>query len=234
MFKAKKIKETKRYCVALKSARLQKGLSLEQLSEQTRINVKNLTALEECRINDIPAASIYVKHYIKCYAKAVGMDPAMALAGFGFENKWNKKEKQLLPSPCVNKKSLFDFSRLARAGVLTLLVVVFSGGLLWQLWQFVQPPSLALYNPPDGLMTSAASVTISGKSEKQVSIHINGEPIQSNEEGRFETEIPLQKGINTVTVQATKKSGKQTITSRTIVRSKTAQALSLAPTTHKN
>lgn len=234
MFRAKKIKETKRYCVALKTARMQRRLSLEDLEYATRINKNHLQALEECRIGDIPAPTVYIKQYIRCYAKAVGIDPEHALAGFGFENKWNAEESLILPSPCIDKKSLFDFSRLVRAGVLLLIVAAFAGGLGWQLWSFVQPPSLALYNPPDGLMTSAHSVTISGKSEKQVTIHINGEPVQSNQEGIFQTDVPLQKGVNTVTIQATKKSGKQTSATRTIVRSRSAQALSQGPTTAKN
>ncbi|TSC64271.1 MAG: Uncharacterized protein G01um101493_179 [Microgenomates group bacterium Gr01-1014_93] len=91
-----------------------------------------------------------------------------------------------------------------------------------QMVRFLKPPTLTITNPQNGLVTALPSILIEGYTEKEVAVAVNGVPIQNNEEGFFQTPLPLETGVNTIAVQATKKSGKQRTELRTVVREATS------------
>ena len=57
----------------LQAARLEKKISLEQVSQQTRIGLGNLLLIEQEDFEQLPA-EVYVKGFLRSYAKAVGAD----------------------------------------------------------------------------------------------------------------------------------------------------------------
>ena len=57
----------------LQAIRLEKKISLEQVSQQTRIGLGNLLLLEQEDHEQLPA-EVYVKGFLRSYAKAVGAD----------------------------------------------------------------------------------------------------------------------------------------------------------------
>src|SRR3989344_5756560 len=219
IFRSKKLGTPPRFCMRLKEARVRRGISLEDMSRRTRVNVQYLKALEECRLHELPGGAVYTRQYIRLYAQAVGIDERTIVKSFGFEQEWektkNKSEEKLTPRTLA-KKSFFNIPKFIRG------VALFgAGGALvtldaFQMVRFLEPPALAINNPPDGLVTQAENITIEGSTEKEALVHINGTPIVKSEEGLFSESIPLQKGLNTFSIQATKKSGKQTILIRTI------------------
>ena len=56
----------------LKSARLKKGISLEQMAAKTRIDIKFLEAIDNGNFGFLP--ELYVKAFIKQYANVVELD----------------------------------------------------------------------------------------------------------------------------------------------------------------
>lgn len=58
----------------LKKARLDKGISLEDLQETTKIRKKYLECIEVGNYDALPG-NFYVRAFIKSYAEAVGLDP---------------------------------------------------------------------------------------------------------------------------------------------------------------
>jgi cytoskeletal protein RodZ len=57
----------------LQAIRLEKKISLEQVSQQTRIGLGNLLLIEQENHEQLPA-EVYVKGFLRSYAKAVGAD----------------------------------------------------------------------------------------------------------------------------------------------------------------
>jgi len=58
---------------SLTSIRTNKGISLEEISENTKIKVSTLRALEEGEFDSLPGG-IYNISYLRQYARAVGAD----------------------------------------------------------------------------------------------------------------------------------------------------------------
>lgn len=77
----------------LKELRLLKGLSLKELSEQTRINIKYLENLEQNNLTFLP--EVYVRSFLKTYVKHLGGDEKKFLELF---------EEQLHPKPKVEEE----------------------------------------------------------------------------------------------------------------------------------
>jgi len=66
----------------LQAIRLEKKISLEQVSQQTRIGLGNLLLLEQEDHEQLPA-EVYVKGFLRSYAKAVGADGDEVIRRYG-------------------------------------------------------------------------------------------------------------------------------------------------------
>ncbi|WP_324670257.1 helix-turn-helix domain-containing protein [Geochorda subterranea] len=65
----------------LREAREARGLSLQAVSERTRVRAPFLEAIEEGRYEELPGP-VYTRGFLKLYARAVGLDPARVLAAW--------------------------------------------------------------------------------------------------------------------------------------------------------
>jgi cytoskeletal protein RodZ len=67
--------------LGLAACRLRKQISLEQISETTKITVRTLQAIEEGDFKRLPGG-IYSTSYIRQYARAIDFDEAELLARY--------------------------------------------------------------------------------------------------------------------------------------------------------
>lgn len=67
--------------VTLRRAREQRGLSTRDIAQKTRISVRWLEALEEARLDGLPA-EVFVSGYLRSYARAVGLDGQSLLSRY--------------------------------------------------------------------------------------------------------------------------------------------------------
>jgi transcriptional regulator with XRE-family HTH domain len=65
----------------LRRAREQSGLTLKQIADATKLSVRNLTALENNRVEQLPGG-IYRRAIVRSYAAHVGLDPEQTLRAF--------------------------------------------------------------------------------------------------------------------------------------------------------
>jgi cytoskeletal protein RodZ len=70
----------------LKRERELRGISLKQISEETRIGVRFLEALEDDRLDVIPG-EFYRRSYLRAYARYLGLDEDQALNVYDFSRK---------------------------------------------------------------------------------------------------------------------------------------------------
>ncbi len=57
----------------LKAIRVEKGISLDEVSEKTRIRIAHLLLIEKEDLDSLPS-EVFVKGFLRAYAKAVGID----------------------------------------------------------------------------------------------------------------------------------------------------------------
>jgi cytoskeletal protein RodZ len=66
----------------LRSERETRGMSLEEVARATRIPVASLERLEADRYDDLPG-EVFVRGFLRSYAKAIGIDGDAVLAHYG-------------------------------------------------------------------------------------------------------------------------------------------------------
>lgn len=78
----------------LQTTRIQQGLSLDDIALQTFIKKNYLEALEEDRLEDLPAA-VYACGYIRQYARLLGLDDAELVQHYQHQlDAWDGQERQ--------------------------------------------------------------------------------------------------------------------------------------------
>ena len=89
----------KTFAEGLKRTREEAGITLERVSAKTRIDIKFLEAIERGDINFLP--DLYVKAFIKQYARVIGLDEEETLADFLIAREGKQipsKEEKVLES----------------------------------------------------------------------------------------------------------------------------------------
>ncbi len=216
LFERKKISAGKRVCMKLKEAREKSFLSLDELSRQTKISKKHLIALEECRFEDIPYASVYQKNFLKKYAEILNLPVDDILNQFVEEEVSPHKKEEKVNKEIHRKKfqNLPSLLRLIFTLAIVLSLVAYIG---WQIQTLIKPPELILFSPENGLVTADYELTIRGQTNQEAKIYINGLEITSTGDGQFSEVITLSPGVNTINISAKKKNGKTTEITRYVV-----------------
>src|SRR3989304_453368 len=80
----------------LKRERELRSISLKQISEETRIGVRFLQALEDDRLDIIPG-EFYRRSYLRAYARYLGLDEDLALNVYDFSRKDKSSQGEAEP-----------------------------------------------------------------------------------------------------------------------------------------
>ncbi len=216
VFCLKKIKKPIKVGTILHQKRKGHNLALTDIEQITKIPKEYLIAIEKNNIEQLPQAKILQISYIKKYAEVLKINGNKLSRQFCYEN--NLDNYTVSHPNCQLKirrlsSLIFWFKR---AGI-AMMAIVFLGYLTWQINGILKPPKLVIYTPSEGYLAKNLKTLIQGETDKEVSLQINGKDVNINERGAFETPIDLSKGVNTITITATKKHGKQTSLTRHVI-----------------
>lgn len=112
---------------ALKAMREARGLSLQELSERTRVRASFLAALEAMRLDELPSRP-FVIGYIRAYAQVVGADPDAAAERF-------KAEEPVLDEPLPEPVGVQDERDPRFAAIVVGAVVIIGAIVAWNVVQ---------------------------------------------------------------------------------------------------
>ncbi len=205
----------------LQKIRTDKRMSLSEISRQTRIQTKYLERLERGDWENLPA-DVYVRGFIKSYVDFFGLDEGVFLRMYekerGIKNNLDKEKNE-------NKKEAFSpisisfFSVtpkkvwISLAIFLVFLVLIF---VYNEVGSFANTPKLIILSPENNTETEGNSITISGITEKDSRLLINGQPVLVNDEGKFLENITLQSGSNLIAIKSINRFNKESETILTI------------------
>jgi hypothetical protein len=193
----------------LRTKREEKLLELSQVSESTKIPQKLLKALEEGDYEAF-ASDVYLKGFLKNYAKFLGIDVQKAMAVFRRERR--AKEEDILQEagkPLEEPRAIITPGRLVF--VLTVLIVVsVIAFIAIQINNIMQPPYLELQNPVEGVAPSelftevnSDTITLTGKVEVGSKLLINGNEVTTNNLQEFRVDnYRLNSGSNEIYIVA--------------------------------
>jgi len=202
----------------LESARLQKGLTIFQVSEATKIQPRFIEALEKGDFS-VFASSVYIKRFLKNYAAFLSLDPEKVLAFW-------RRDYQELPQDGVKVNKFIDPLLVPKfaitpgavfAVLIGFLTIAFFGYILHQYRSFSRNPNLEVSSPVDGAIVASYRLNAVGKTDSGAEIFLNGEEVSVSEQGIFAVTLDLAKGINVLNFKAKNKLGKETSFSRTVI-----------------
>ncbi len=195
----------------LKTARLKKNLDFATIEKVTKIRAKFLQALEENEFEKLPPGT-FAKGFIKNYAAFLGLPVEETLAFY--RRQANEEKLIILPHEPFKIGRFALTPQLFTTLGITLLLLIFFGYLIFSYFQFAGSPTLAVNSPANNSVASQDQAEVIGKTDPETILTINGQQVTINENGSFEVKVPLQPGLNTLTITATNKFKKQT----TIIR----------------
>ncbi len=124
----------------LKSVRENKGITIEEISETTKINPRYIKAIEEGKY-EIIGGDVYCKGFIRNYARSLGLDPEEAIRMYKEEKGEKKEEKPKAEE--LEKLSKYEDKKKVKVAkkpikwviyLIALILIGVSGGLLfWQI-----------------------------------------------------------------------------------------------------
>ena len=210
MFKTKEI-ETNTLGDLLKSARKAARLALWQAAKKINIPLKCLTCFETGDYRKLPA-NVYAIAYLKKYAQILDLDVDRVVEQF-------KAERSAVAKTPEKRSARFIVTPKRLSLVLTLVAISLVFGYFWhQLSYLISPPAIKITQPASDLTTSEEFLKVSGYTEADVYLMINGKEIYVNEKGHFEDTVDLGIGLNILNIEAKDRLGKtSTVTRRVMV-----------------
>ena len=101
----------------LKRERELRGISLKEIADTTKINLRFLRALEEDRFDMLPE-QFFIRGIIRTYASYLGLDEQSVLNTF-------IESKQTEETPDVSEKKISRFFALMVLGIIALIIIMY-------------------------------------------------------------------------------------------------------------
>lgn len=196
----------------LKNLREQKGFTLDSLASATRIKRSYIELIETQKWESLPDYPV-VLGFVKRIASELGMSESTATALL--RRDYPPKHLSMNPKPDISKKFVWG-------PVHTMIVIVslFVSAILvyltFQYVTFTRPPFLEITNPPENAEITTRIISITGKTNPDVSVRVNNQPALVDEEGNFQTEIEISKDTEELLFSAKSRAGRETVVRRRI------------------
>ena len=129
----------------LKKIRLEKGYTLEEISNITRIRRKYLEALENSNYEEIPDR-VYTKSFLKIYSEFLGLDKAHILKRFQDED--SQEDKTIIAPMYYLPNELIQSKPNRKKTLYILIFILLFVLLVWGIWSFIlKNPSMFSLRP---------------------------------------------------------------------------------------
>lgn len=210
----------------LKETRQNKNISLEKLSELTKIQIYHLEAIESGQFEKLPPL-VYRDGILKRLAKFLEIDKNKILKIYKDENPSIDPTLKLnggvdlsyVSEPLLPKKNFYFILTpkkltLFLGGLFFVLISLY----LWYQFNFLISPPTLVIEPKEDIITKNELVSINGRTDNRVDLTINGENVYIASNGSFSKNVQLAIGLNVIEVKAINNFGKITKIIRQIFR----------------
>lgn len=196
----------------LRDARKANKISLDSLSELTKIKKEFLVALEAQEWSKLPEFPV-VSGFVKNVADAVDLDKNMANAIL--KRDYPPAKQFINPKPEIKKG--FGWSPkltfLTGVGIIIILVLGYLG---FTYYQFKQPPQLSVDLPHENEIIFEKEVEVAGKTDPDAVIRVNDLPVIVDQDGTFNVKIEIAENTGIIIVRAISRNGQEVKVERSI------------------
>jgi cytoskeletal protein RodZ len=213
----------------LKKIREKSGVSLVEIATQTKIKKEYLEKIEKGDYDKLPF-DVYVKGFLRSYARYLNLDPEKVVNQFNKEvgirdniKKYRKKEDST--ESRFNFPSLIITPKIVSIFLSVLIILIGFSYFYFEVDNFSKEPSLIVETPFPNMIIEDSLVEVAGKTDFENKILINNEVVFVDSEGRFKEKVGLQKGVNEITIEAVNKFGKNTQKKINLIANYETQAL---------
>lgn len=133
---------------ALKAARLDQSLSLQDVADQTRVRRAYLEAIEDMRLDALPSRPFTIG-YIRAYASALGLDPELAIERF-------KADEPVLDEPLHAPVGMLEERDPRVAAFLIGALIIIAAIVLWNVAQRAMTADVPQSSLPSEAATAKA------------------------------------------------------------------------------
>ncbi len=199
----------------LRNKRLEKKLTLADVEKATKIRRKFLEALEVGRYDLLPAPT-FVRGFVRNYAAFLDLPIEEVLAFYRREEREASKLPEIPARGEIVKPRFALTPRIFTIAGIAAFLLIFLAYLFGQYLIFTGAPFLSVSQPADYQVTAQPSVTVSGKTDPQATVLINGQIVTLDDSGNFNVEVPLSPGLNVLTIVSKNKYNRETFVTRNV------------------
>lgn len=201
----------------LREERTKKGLSIVEVARATKIRPAFLQAIEVGDYSKLPGSS-YAHGFVKNYIEFLGLPIREYMAMF--RREFNEKEYLgIIPDSFVQKEDIpLKTVRLNRTiAIAVAVIVIILSYLFFQYRSSVFSPTLAITSPLDKAKIAAQTVLVTGTTDPNSTVTVNGLPAFVDPNGKFSKEIPVFPGVATISIKSVNNFGRVTLLERHVV-----------------
>jgi cytoskeletal protein RodZ len=204
-FKIRRISSNQSIGDKLKRSRTRKKIDVAQAEESTKIRAKFILALESDSWEQIPS-EVYGRGFLERYSEYLGLSVPEIMAQYdrerhAYARSCREPHVEFSPKNTVRMPRFFLTPRVTLAGIVTLCLLGFVGVIGYQLVRFSQAPFLDLATPVQAA-GATPNVKVAGKTTVNAVVTVDGRQASVGQDGSFVQSVPVEKGMNVVTVEA--------------------------------
>ncbi len=201
----------------LRALRRGQAVSLEMIEARTNIQRSYLEALEAGDYDKLPAP-LYARNFLRAYARELGADEHYFIELYEEEcGKCDLVDPMRVPRQRVRSMRFFIGNHLVKFGALAGILFIIGGYLGWQIVTLTSAPEITLFSPQNEFKTEKGVLLVEGLIEDEATVTINGEPVVVDVDRSFSAFVDLQKGVNTIRVEAQRRYSKTAVIERTVL-----------------
>jgi cytoskeletal protein RodZ len=200
----------------LRQARHNHCLEIAPIAKKLNIRPEYLLAMEDERFDKLPAG-LYGKNFLKEYARFLGLKPQELLKNLD-DSIFGEKNNDPFSQKVLTSRKLLVWPKIIKNILISGAVLICFLYLAFYFKNIVTAPDLIITQPDKNISTAENSITISGQTEPEAEVKINGEVVLNNNRGNFSQVVNLKKGLNSIVISAQKKYSRgQTVTRQILV-----------------
>lgn len=201
----------------VKKIREKREISLEKVAKDINVNIKYLQAIEKGNYKELPKG-VYSKIFFKKYIEYLGVRHKNIINDFVKEQNRNQNfESNIFFNKIINWKNLLSLPAIIRGSLIFLIVLICLFYLFFYFKNIFLAPFLEISHPQENQVINNFSVDVTGCTEPESEVEINGQLILIDKDGCFSKNIYLSSGVNNIVINSKKKYSQENYINRQIL-----------------